>query len=239
LKSTDSNGSDVEIVMALLLDALGQRHSLRGGLRLSTAHCACLVSTGTLEGAVLKSSAIGIQEAGHALAEAFGLRTMANVLACRPVAAEVRSAEEGLRHRALRGDASSNSRAKRGISLFHAGHETGFIAAGTAERARLRRGAPIISQARLHVAGAVAHSTLAFLWACSGAAIHTFHARSKNVGQALALDTFHKWSSEWRSSLSHTVKQAALIPAWALEGAVLVTCTSLVPHAIIDHRLAL
>lgn len=225
--------------MALLLDALGQNHSLRRGLCLGTAKSAFPVSAGTLEGAALETSAIGIKEASHALAEALGLRTMAHVLACRPVAAEVGSAEEGLRHGALRGDALGHGHGERGVRLLHAGQEAGLIAAGALERTGLRGRTIGVGQARVHTGGAVAHGTLAFLLACSCAAIHGVPARSQHVGQALALNTFHQWRCECRGSLSHTIQQAVLIPAWALEGTVLVTRTSRVTHAVIDRRLAL
>jgi len=89
--------SDVAFLVAPLRDALGQRHSLRGGLLLSTLDGTLCVAASTLERAVLEPGTMRIQKAGHALAEALRFGALARVLAGRTVAAQVGSTEQGLR----------------------------------------------------------------------------------------------------------------------------------------------
>jgi len=93
--------SDVAFLVAPLRDALGQRHSLCRLLLLGAFHRTLCITAGTLERAILEASTLRIQEAGHALAEALGFGALAGVLAGRPVAAQVGTAEQGLRRNAL------------------------------------------------------------------------------------------------------------------------------------------
>jgi len=94
-------GSDVALLMAPLRDAIGQRHGLRGRLLLGALGGALRVAAGTLERAVLETSAVGVQQACHAFAKALRLGTLARFLAGRAVAAKIGSAKQCLRHRAL------------------------------------------------------------------------------------------------------------------------------------------
>jgi len=101
LESVFPNHSDVAFLVAPLRDALGQRHSLCRLLLLGAFHRTLCITAGTLERAILEASTLRIQEAGHALAEALGFGALAGVLAGRPVAAQVGTAEQGLRRNAL------------------------------------------------------------------------------------------------------------------------------------------
>jgi len=186
--------SDVTVLVAPLRDALGQRHSLWGRLLLSAFDGTLSITAGTLERAILEPSTVRIQEAGHALSEALGFGALARVLAGRPVAAKVGSAEQSLRGNALGRNAFRHWLRKRRGRLLHTAQQALLTAARARHRTVMGLGALSVSHACFHIAAAFVRCALASLLASSRITIHIQHTRRAEVGQALALDALHKRS---------------------------------------------
>jgi len=174
------------------LDALRQRHGLRGRLLLGAIHCALRITAGALEGAVLETRAIRIQEACHALAEALGLRAMAHVFAGRAVATEIGGSGAKQGYRTLRSDALRHGGSQRTVRLLHARQEAFFIATRATQRTGLSLRAIIVTKACIDFACAFFHAACTDVLARRCTAVHRGGDRGEQVVRTFAVDALQE-----------------------------------------------